>query len=145
MTQSGTDKGFEFGSRENELLLGLSRDLTRLGISVLVAGVLFVLYLVVSFIDPSAVLQVSDARHTLLSVIDYAVWGLIALLVIYMSVTIIKLAVPVKMIATTAGLDIAHLMDFVKDLGRLSRVSFASLMVVCVLMVISLFMLVLVF
>jgi len=145
MTQSGTDKGFEFGSRENELLLGLSRDLTRLGIAVLVAGVLLVLYLVVSFIDPSAVLQVSDARHTLLSVIDYAVWGLIALLVIYMSVTIIKLAVPVKMIATTAGLDIAHLMDFEKDLGRLSRVSFASLMVVCVLMVISLFMLVLVF
>jgi hypothetical protein len=93
MTQSGTDKGFRIRKSENELLLGLSRDLTRLGIAVLVAGVLLVLYLVVSFIDPSAVLQVSDARHTLLSVIDYAVWGLIALLVIYMSVTIIKLAV----------------------------------------------------
>ena len=145
MTQPDTGKGFEFGSEQNELLLGLSRDLTRLGIAILIAGVLLVLYLVVSFVDPVAVLQVSDARHMVLSVMDYAVWGLIAVLVIYMSVTIIKLAIPVKMIATTSGMDIQHLMDFVKNLGTLSRVSFASLIVICVLMIISLAMLILIF
>lgn len=145
MTHPGTDKSYEFGSQENQLLLGLSKDLTRLGIAILVAGLLLVLYLVVSFIDPVAVFQVSDARHTVLAVMDYAVWGLIALLVIYMSITIIKLAVPVKMIATTSGLDIPYLMNFVKNLGTLSRVSFASLIVICVLMIVSLAMLILIF
>lgn len=145
MDQPNTGKGYEFSQEENMVLLGLSKDLTRLGIAILVAGILLVLYLVVSFIDPVSVLQVSDARHTALSVLDYAVWGLISLLVIYMSATIIKLAIPVKMIATTSGLDIPYLMGFLKHLSTLSKVSFASLMVICVLMAFSLAMLILVF
>lgn len=145
MTQPAGDKGFEFGAKENELLLKLSKDLTRLGIATLIAGILLVLYLAVSYIDPVAVVQVSEARHTALSFLDYGVWGLIALLVIYMSITIIKLAIPVKMIATTSGLDIPYLMSFVEKLGALSRISFASLMVICGLMIISLIMLILVF
>ncbi len=145
MDQPNTDKGYEFSKEENQLLLDLSKDLTRLGISILVAGILLVLYLVVSFIDPVPVFQVSDTRHTVLSVMDYAVWGLISLLVIYMSVTIIRLAIPVKMIATTSGLDIPYLMSFVKNLGTFSKVSFASLTVICVLMAISLVMLILIF
>lgn len=145
MDQPNTGKGYEFSQEENMVLLGLSKDLTRLGIAILVAGILLVLYLVVSFIDPASVLQVSDARHTALSVLDYAVWGLISLLVIYMSATIIKLAIPVKMIATTSGLDIPYLMGFLKHLSTLSKVSFASLMVICVLMAFSLVMLILVF
>ncbi|MHB8110118.1 MAG: hypothetical protein ACYDHW_08810 [Syntrophorhabdaceae bacterium] len=145
MTQPGMKKNFEFGSAENEMLLTLSKGLTRLGIAILIAGILLVSYLVVSFIDPQAVVQISDARHTALSVLDYAVWGLIALLVIYMSVTIIKLAIPVKMIATTAGLDVVYLMSFVKDLSSLSRIAFGSLVFVCLLMVVSLILLILVF
>jgi hypothetical protein len=145
MTEPGADKGFEFGAKENEQLLSLSKDLTRLGIATLVAGVLFVLYLLVSYIDPTAVVQVSDARHTALSFLDYVVWGLIALLVIYMSITIIRLAIPIKMIVATSGLDIAYLMSFVEKLGVLSKVSFVSLTFICVLMAISLIMLILVF
>ena len=145
MTQPSADKGFEFGTKENELLLKLSKDLTRLGLAILIAGILLVLYLVVSYVDPAAVVQVSEARHTALSFLDYMVWGLIALLVIYMSITIIKLAIPIKLIATTSGLDIAYLMSFVENLGTLSRVSFISLMVICCLMVVSLIMLILVF
>ncbi|MEN6617357.1 MAG: hypothetical protein ABFD12_12435 [Syntrophorhabdus sp.] len=145
MTQPVADKGFEFGAKENELLLKLSKDLTRLGIAILIAGILLVLYLVVSYIDPTAVVQVSEARHTVLSFLDYMVWGLIALLVIYMSITIIKLAIPVKLIATTSGLDITYLMNFVEKLGTLSRVSFISLMIICCLMIVSLIMLILIF
>ena len=145
MTQPAGDKGFEFGAKENELLLRLSKDLTRLGIATLITGILLVLYLAVSYVDPAAVVEVSEARHTALSFLDYIVWGLIALLIIYMSVTIIRLAVPVRMIVTTTGLDITYLMNFVESLGTLSRVSFASLMVICVLMIVSLIMLILVF
>ena len=145
MTQPAGDKGFEFGAKENELLLRLSKDLTRLGIATLISGILLVLYLAVSYVDPAAVVEVSEARHTALSFLDYIVWGLIALLIIYMSVTIIRLAVPVRMIVTTTGLDITYLMNFVESLGTLSRVSFASLIVICVLMIVSLIMLILVF
>ena len=145
MTEPAADKGFEFGAKENELLLKLSKDLTRLGIATLAAGVLFVLYLLVSYIDPTSVVQVSEARHTALSFLDYIVWGLIALLVIYMSITIIRLAIPIKLIATTSGLDIAYLMSFVEKLDVLSKVSFVSLIFICILMAISLIMLILVF
>lgn len=145
MTQPAEDKGFEFGAKENELLLKLSKDLTRLGIATLAAGILFVLYLIVSYLDPAAVVEVSEARHTALSFLDYIVWGLIALLVIYISITIIKLAIPIKMIATTSGLDIPYLMSFVESLGTLSKVSFTSLIFICVLMIVSLILLILVF
>ncbi len=145
MTEPVADRGFEFGAKENELLLKLSKDLTRLGIATLVAGILFVLYLFVSYLDPAAVVEVSEARHTALSFLDYVVWGLIALLIIYMSITVIRLAIPIKMIVTTSGLDIAYLMSFVEKLGVLSKVSFVSLIFICVLMAISLIMLILVF
>ena len=145
MTPPVADKGFEFGAKENELLLKLSKDLTRLGISILAAGILLVLYIVVSYLDPVAVVEVSEARHTALSFLDYVVWAFIALLVIYMSITIIKLAIPIKMIATTTGLDITYLMNFIETLGILSRVSFVSLMIICGLMMGSLVMLILVF
>lgn len=145
MTQPDADKGFEFGAKENELLLRLSKDLTRLGIATLLAGILFVLYLFVSYLDPVAVVEVSEARHTALSFLDYVVWGLIALLVIYISITIIKLAIPIKMIATTSGLDIPYLMSFVESLGTLSKVAFTALIFICVLMVVSLILLILVF
>ncbi len=144
MTQPA-DKAFEFGEKENELLLKLSKDLARLGIAILIAGILFVLYLVVSYIDPASVVEVSEARHAALSFLDYFVWGLIALLVIYISITVIRLAIPIKMIATTSGLDIPYLMNFVENLGTLSRISFVSLVVICGLMIVSLILLILVF
>ncbi|MEN6616801.1 MAG: hypothetical protein ABFD12_09615 [Syntrophorhabdus sp.] len=62
-----------------------------------------------------------------------------------MSIAIIKLARPIKMIATTSGLDITYLMSFVKELGILSRVAFGSLVFVCLLMIMSLILLILVF
>jgi hypothetical protein len=145
MTEPAADKGFEFGVKENEQLLRLSKDLTRLGIATLAAGILFALYLVVSYIDPTAVVEVSEARHTVLSFLDYVVWGLISLLIIYMSVTIIRLAIPIKMIVATSGLDIVYLMSFMEKLDVLSKVSFVSLIFICVLMAISLIMLILVF
>ncbi len=144
MTQPA-EKGFEFGAKDNELFLKLAKDLTRLGIAVLISGILLVAYLVVSYVDPAALVEVSEARHMALSFLDYIVWGLIALLVIYMSVTIIKLAVPIRMIVTTSGLDIEYLMNFVAKLGTLSRVSFVSLMIICCLMIVSLILLILVF
>jgi hypothetical protein len=144
MTQPA-DKNFEFGDKENKSLLKLAKDLKRLGIAILVGGILFVLYLVVSYIDPAAVVDVSEARHAALSFLDYFVWGLIALLIIYISVTVIRLAKPIKLIATTSGLDIAYLMNFVEHLGTLSRISFASLILICGLMIVSLVMLILVF
>ena len=144
MTQPA-DKGFEFGAKENQLLLRLSKDLTRLGVAILISGILFVIYLVVSYVDPAAVVEVSEARHTALTFLDYIVWGLIAVLIIYMSVTIIKLAVPIRMIVRTSGLDIEYLMSFVERLGILSRVSFVSLIIICCLMAVSLIMLILVF
>ena len=140
----GTSK-YEFSENEHLTLLALSKNLRKLGVVILVAGLLFVAYLVVSFIDPAALKSVSDAKSAMLGVVDYGLWIIIAILVIYLSITIIRLAGPVGQIVKTSGADITHLMDFVQDLTRMLRISFVALIVVCLLQAVSLMLLVLVF
>jgi hypothetical protein len=140
----GTSK-YEFSENEHLTLLALSKNLRKLGVVILVAGLLFVAYLVVSFIDPAALKSVSDAKSAMLGVVDYGLWIIIAILVIYLSITIIRLAGPVGQIVKTSGADITHLMDFVQDLTRMLRISFVALIVVCLLLAVSLMLLVLVF
>jgi len=140
----GTSK-YEFSENEHLTLLALSKNLRKLGVVILAAGLLFVAYLVVSFIDPAALKSVSDAKSAMLGVVDYGLWIIIAILVIYLSITIIRLAGPVGQIVKTSGADITHLMDFVQDLTRMLRISFVALIVVCLLLAVSLMLLVLVF
>ena len=140
----GTSK-YEFSENEHLTLLALSKNLRKLGVVILIAGLLFVAYLVVSFIDPAALKSVSDAKSAMLGVVDYGLWIIIAILVIYLSITIIRLAGPVGQIVKTSGADITHLMDFVQDLTRMLRISFVALIVVCLLLAVSLMLLVLVF
>jgi hypothetical protein len=140
----GTSK-YEFSENEHLTLSALSTNLRKLGVVILVAGLLFVVYLVVSFIDPAALKSVSDAKSAMLGVVDYGLWIIIAILVIYLSITIIRLAGPVGQIVKTSGADITHLMDFVQDLTRMLRISFVALIVVCLLQAVSLMLLVLVF
>jgi hypothetical protein len=58
---------------------------------------------------------------------------------------VIRLAVPLKLIATTSGKDISHLMEFMKELGRLCRLCSTCLIVICVLLVASLGLAIVVF
>lgn len=140
----GTSK-YEFSENEHLTLSALSKNLRKLGVVILVAGLLFVAYLVVSFIDPAALKSVSDAKSAMFGVVDYGLWIIIAILVIYLSITIIRLAGPIGQIVKTSGADITHLMDFVQDLTRMLRISFVALIVVCLLLAVSLMLLVLVF
>jgi hypothetical protein len=136
---------FEFGEEQNSALLRLSHTLRRLGRVVLVAGLLLVAYLVVSFLDPLPLLEISDTRNVVLEAADYALWLAIAFLVIYVSVRVIKLATPIRLITQTRGADIPYLMQFVADLTRLAATCFWTLLTICFLIVVSLVLLVLVF
>jgi hypothetical protein len=140
----GTNK-YEFSENENLTLSVLSENLHKLGILILAAGLLFVAYLVVSFIDPTAILSLSDTKSTMLGVVDYGLWIVIAILVIYLSITVIRLSGPIGQIVKTSGADISHLMHFVHDLTNMLRISFVALVAICVLLAISLMLLVLVF
>ncbi len=136
---------YEFSKDENLILSTLSKDLRKLGIAVLIAGLLFVSYLVVSFLDPISLLNVPDTKSTILTAIDYGLWILIALLIIYLSIMVVHLAKPIRLMAETTGADIVFLMDFLKDLTRMARLSFVALIVICVLLSASLMMLILIF
>jgi hypothetical protein len=81
----------------------------------------------------------------MLGIVDYGLWIVIAILVIYLSITVIRLAGPIGQIVKTRGADITHLMSFVGDLTNMLRVSFSALIVVCLLLAVSLVLLVLVF
>jgi hypothetical protein len=136
---------YEFSEDENLMLSVLSRDLKQLGVIVLVAGLLFVAYLVVSFVDPVPLMSVSDAKNAVFGTIDYGLWVVIAVLVIYLSIALIRLAGPIGQIVKTSGADITHLMHFAQDLTRMVRVSVVALVAVCILLAISLVFLVLIF
>lgn len=136
---------YEFTEEENLLLSGLAKGLLKLGTAVLVAGMLLVLYIVISFFDPVPVFSISDTKFAILSTADYALWVMISALVIYLSITVIKLSVPIRLITKTTGADISYLMDFVKSLTRISGLSFISLIAICILLMISLVLMILVF
>ena len=145
MTDAQGSNKYEFSENENQLLSALSGNLHKLGVVILVAGILFIAYLVISFIDPTAIFSLSDTKSTMLGIVDYGLWIVIAILVIYLSVTIIRLAGPIGQIVKTSGADISHLMRFVQDLTNMLRISFVALVVICVLLVFSLALLILVF
>jgi hypothetical protein len=145
MTQTECNREYEFNKEENKLFLQLSKELLRCGISLFSAGIILVFYIIFSFFDPIPLLAISDNRHLLLSFIDYGLWVFISLLVIYVSMTVIRLSIPIKMIATTSGLDISHLMDFMKNLTSISKISFVSLVIICIFLIASFVMLILVF
>lgn len=144
---SGSKEGrtYEFTPDQNLMLQGLARGLTKLGVAVLVAGLLSVAYIMISFFDPVSVLDVSDAKHYLLATVDYGLWVLISLLVVYLSVTIIGLARPIRMITSTAGADVSFLMDFVSRLTGICNRAFVILLVICLFLLVSLLMMILVF
>ena len=140
----GTIK-YEFSENENLMLSALSKNLQQLGVAVLVVGLLFVTYLVVSFIDPVPLMSISDTKSLLFGTVDYGLWVVIAVLVIYLSIAVIHLARPIGQIVKTSGADITHLMHFTQDLTRMVHVSFVALIAVCLLLSISLVFLVLIF
>ncbi len=139
------ERGYEFNEAENNRLSILSRQLGKLGKIILAAGILLVAYIVLSFVDPQPIFNVGDTRHAILSVVDYALWVVISLLVIYVSVAVIRLGKPIGLIVSTKGADISHLMQFVEDLRRIARLSFVLLALVCVLLAVSLVLMLLVF
>lgn len=145
MTEPLKTSSYEFSEAENRLLTELSRNMYKLGILVLIAGVLFILYLVVSFIDPVPILDVGDTKNITIATLDYLLWGIISVLVIYLSVMVIKLTKPIRLIAQTSGLDISYLMEFVGGLTKMCRLSLWCLSVICVLIALSLVLLILVF
>jgi len=136
---------YEFTPEQNRTLSGVALDLARAGKAVLAAGILTAIYIVLTFADPRELVIVSENGRIFLTVADYILWVLIALLVIYISITVMRLAAPLKLIATTSGKDITHLMEFMRELGRIGRVCFTCLIVICILLAASLGLAIVVF
>ena len=136
---------YEFTDEQNRLVSEAAGGLARAGKSMLSAGILTAVYVVLTFVDPRELVVVSDSGHAFLAAMDYMLWVIIALLVIYISISVIRLAVPLRLIATTSGKDISHLMEFIKELGRICRLCSTCLIVVCVLLAASIGLAIVVF
>jgi hypothetical protein len=136
---------YEFTAEQNSILSDLAADLARAGKSILAAGILTAIYIVLTFVDPRELVTVNESGHVFLSAVDYILWMLIALLVIGLSFAVIRLAIPLKLIATTSGKDISHLMEFMKELGRICRLCSTCLIVVCMLLAASIGLAIVVF
>jgi len=136
---------YEFTAEQNRILSGVAKDLGRAGKAILAAGILMAIYIVLTYVDPRELVTVNESGQAFLSEVDYFLWALIALLVIGVSFAVIRLAVPLRLIATTSGKDISHLMEFMKEPGRNSRLYSTCLTVICVLLGASLGLAIVVF
>ena len=135
----------EFTPEQNRTLSHVAAALARAGKAILIAGILTAIYIVLTFVDPRELVNVSENGRAFLTAADYILWVLIALVVIYISTTVMRLAVPLKLIAVTSGKDISHLMEFMTELGRISRVCSTCLIVICILLGASLALAIVVF
>lgn len=146
MSEEKIDCGkYEFSAGENKVLATLSKDLHLLGLLMGVVGMLFVIYLIVAYWDPQALLPVSESRSVILNAVDYGLWIIIAGLIIYVSFTVVHLARPIRKIVETSGADMINLWHFLNDLTRMVGVCYYALIVVAVLMIMSLLLLIFVF
>lgn len=136
---------YEFTVEQNRILSSVATDLARAGKAILAAGVLTAVYIILTFFDPRELITVSESGQAFLAAADYMLWVLIALLVIGVSFAVIRLAAPLKLMATTSGKDISHLMEFMKELGRICRLCSTCLIVICVLLAASLALAIVVF
>ena len=136
---------YEFNAGENKVLWTLFKDLHRLGLLMGVIGMLFVVYLLVAYLDPQALIPVSESRSMILNAVDYGLWIVIAGLIIYVSVSVMHLARPIRKIVETSGADMVNLWHFLNDLTRMIAICFYALIVVAVLMTVSLLLLIFVF
>ena len=136
---------YEFTVEQNRILSSVATDLARAGKAILAAGVLTAVYIILTFFDPRELITVSESGQAFLAAADYMLWVLIALLVIGVSFAVIRLAAPLKLIATTSGKDVSHLMEFMKELGRICRLCSTCLIVICVLLAASLGLAIVVF
>ena len=136
---------YEFTAEQNRILSSVAADLARAGKAILAAGILTAVYIILTFFDPRELITVSESGQAFLAAADYMLWVLIALLVIGVSFAVIRLAAPLKLMATTSGKDISHLMEFMKELGRICHLCSTCLIVICVLLAASLALAILVF
>ena len=136
---------YEFTAEQNRILSSVAADLARAGKAILAAGILTAVYIILTFFDPRELITVSESGQAFLAAADYMLWVLIALLVIGVSFAVIRLAAPLKLMATTSGKDISHLMEFMKELGRICRLCSTCLIVICVLLAASLALAIVVF
>jgi hypothetical protein len=125
---------YEFTAEQNRILSGVATDVGRAGKAILAAGVLTAIYIVLTFLDPQELVAVSETGRAFLSAVDSILWIIIAIIVIYVSITVLRMAIPLKLIATTSGKDISHVMEFVQELGRVCRVCFKCVIAICVLL-----------
>ena len=136
---------YEFTAEQNRILSSVAADLARAGKAILAAGILTAIYIILTFFDPRELITVSESGQAFLAAADYLLWVIIALLVIGVSFAVIRLAAPLKLMATTSGKDVSHLMEFMKELGRICRVCSTCLIVICVLLAASLALAIVVF
>ena len=136
---------YEFSEDENLIFAGLSKGLCRLGGVLLVSGLLFIAYLVISFLDFAPLVAITEAKSSILNAADYGLWIVIVLLVVYLGISVMHLAKPIGQIVKTSGADISNLMHFMKDMTGMVRTFFIVLVVICVLLAVSLTLLIFVF
>ena len=136
---------YEFSAGENKVLRTLFKDLHGLGLLMGVIGLLFTVYLLVAYFDPASLMPVSESRSMILNAVDYGLWIIIALLIVYVSASVMHLARPIRQIVETKGADMENLWHFLNDLTRMVAICFYALILVAILMMVSLLLLIFVF
>lgn len=103
---SGSVAGYEFTQEQNQTFGRLVRNMSRAGVVVVIASVILLAYHFIDFFGVS----MGAAASPLVVYVDYAVWGIMALLGVVSGVLLIRATAAFTALIKTEGNDLEHLM-----------------------------------
>jgi|SoiMethySBSTD1v2_1073268.scaffolds.fasta_scaffold403204_3 hypothetical protein len=110
-----TTAGYEFSAEENAVFQRLVKNMSRAGVVAVLASLVLLAYHIVDYLGVSA----GTAGSVAVTYLDYAAWGVISLIGIFIGVALVRATAAFTAVIRTQGNDVAHLMS---GLGRLADI-----------------------
>src|SRR5262245_53357118 len=102
-----TTAGYEFTAEENAIFQRLVRNMSRAGVVAVLASLVLLAYHIVDYYGVSA----GAAGSAAVTYLDYAAWGIISLIGIFIGVALVRATAAFTAVIRTQGDDVAHLMS----------------------------------
>jgi hypothetical protein len=120
----------EFTNEQNAVIERLVRVMTRTGLALVAMGVVFAAYQVLHYFEPEAAVDESAASYiTAVHLADYLLWVLLGLNGVLVGGLVVRARRGFKLVITTEGRDIEHLLSALASLTTIFALTFWVLLI----------------
>lgn len=132
------DCEYEFTNEQNAIIGRLVAGMTRTGLAVVAMGVVFAAYQVLHYFEPEA--AVDEAAASFISAVhlaDYLLWVLLGFNGVLVGGLVVRARMGFKLVITTEGRDVEHLMSALASLTTVFTLTFWVLLVSTIVLIAS--------